>query len=241
MKKQSIIKIIAGACVIATSIGFGAVLANGSKKEEKQDKIVESNREDNIEETSDEESGSNKPSENKENSDKGLAKDENKDNEKLNKNDSLKKEESKENEKELVKKEEPKVNKEAITQKSSAIKLNKGEYLEKMNLAESKVNKIYEGEVEVTTPGMMRQARESFDIYDAELNRIYKALRENCSSAKFEEIKNNQIKWLEKRDAEGKKVIDDYAGGREGGIVALSRTAELTKERCYYLINTYMG
>lgn len=212
MKKSNIFKIIAGIAVITTSMGIGAIIAKGNSKEEKQ-KEIESNIDDKKEEV-----------------DKQEKTETNKETEKI--NEEVNKENNEDIRKEEVKKED---------NKKSEGKLNKkAEYMQRMSLAESKQKAIYAGEVKVTTPEMKQQARESFDIYDAELNVIYKELKLHYSPEVFEKIKNSQIQWLKKRDNEGQKILDAYEGGREGGIVVLSNTAELTKKRCYELINNYM-
>ncbi len=84
---------------------------------------------------------------------------------------------------------------------------------------------------------------QAYDDWDAELNKVYKAIQNSQLHAKVkEQIRNAQRKWLEYRDAEFKAIDAIYdalsknmGGGMMWGLLAVDAKVEIVKNRVLVL------
>lgn len=80
----------------------------------------------------------------------------------------------------------------------------------------------------------------SYDMYDKALNEIYDLLKENLSPETMQNLQNEQIKWIEEKEATANKEAEKYKGGTFEFVAYSSSLYGTTKNRCYELVNNYM-
>lgn len=80
----------------------------------------------------------------------------------------------------------------------------------------------------------------SYDMYDKALNEIYALLKENLSPETMQNLQNEQIKWIEEKEATANKEAEKYKGGTFEFVAYSSSLYGTTKNRCYELVNNYM-
>ncbi|GAA0864054.1 lysozyme inhibitor LprI family protein [Paraclostridium tenue] len=91
-----------------------------------------------------------------------------------------------------------------------------------------------------TTPAMKEGEATALKLWDSALNEIYQEIKENTNPKEMEIIKQSQLDWIKYRDKEAEKESKEAGNGSLSGIAYDSALAELTKQRCYELVNTYM-
>lgn len=77
------------------------------------------------------------------------------------------------------------------------------------------------------------------EAWDKALNEIYGILKEELSDSEMEKLRQAQRNWIVYRDSTA-QLEQDNSGGSIGRVIYVSTLCELTKERCYYLVNNYM-
>ena len=80
----------------------------------------------------------------------------------------------------------------------------------------------------------------SYEMYDKELNEIYALLKENLSPEIMNELKTEQMKWIEQKEKTAEEERLKYNGGTFENVALYISLYESTKERCYELVNEYM-
>lgn len=125
---------------------------------------------------------------------------------------------------------------------SNILSSSKAKYLAQMKEIDEQYNKIQE---EFNTPAGQSQTAmnilsyKQYKLYDDELNNIYQFIKANTPANKFEQIQKDELAWIQEKN---NKLNEIASTG--GTIVPLNVNAadtSMTKERCLYLINTYMG
>ena len=81
---------------------------------------------------------------------------------------------------------------------------------------------------------------EVFERWDALLNEIYKELEKQLSPNDMDKLRAEQKNWLTSRDEKAAEVASKYEGGSMKNLEYASVQAQLTKERCYELVELYM-
>ena len=77
--------------------------------------------------------------------------------------------------------------------------------------------------------------------WDDLLNSIYGVLKTQLSESEMNSLRNKQKAWIKYRDSEADKAFSEYEGGTMAPLEATSVNAELTRQRCYELVNQYMN
>jgi uncharacterized protein YecT (DUF1311 family) len=80
----------------------------------------------------------------------------------------------------------------------------------------------------------------NFTLWDNALNEIYGALKTQLSEASMNDLRAKQRQWITDRDAEAQQRADEEGGGTLSTVVYGETKVELTKARCYELVNLYM-
>ncbi|MCR1898523.1 lysozyme inhibitor LprI family protein [Irregularibacter muris] len=80
----------------------------------------------------------------------------------------------------------------------------------------------------------------SYDMYDEALNDIYALLKKQLSSETMKNLKTEQIKWIEQKEALADQEASQYKGGTFEFVAYHSSLYQSTKDRCYELVNKYM-
>ncbi|MBD8036778.1 DUF1311 domain-containing protein [Solibacillus sp. A46] len=82
---------------------------------------------------------------------------------------------------------------------------------------------------------------EVFERWDALLNEIYKQLEtQQLSPNDMNKLREEQRKWLTHRDEKAAEAASKFEGGSMKNLEYASVQAQLTKERCYELVEKYM-
>lgn len=90
------------------------------------------------------------------------------------------------------------------------------------------------------TNAMKNYYGRAYEMYDKELNEIYALLKENLSSEIMNELKTEQMKWIEQKEKTAEEERLKYNGGTFENVALYISLYESTKERCYELVNEYM-
>ncbi|MDM8559702.1 lysozyme inhibitor LprI family protein [Candidatus Parabeggiatoa sp. HSG14] len=97
------------------------------------------------------------------------------------------------------------------------------------------------------TVDMMNCHNQAYEMWDSELNQVYKSLMKKLDKPGKKVLRNAQRAWLKYRDAE-METIDAVYGLLQGSMwipIALSKKADITKERALtlkgYLNNLELG
>lgn len=114
-------------------------------------------------------------------------------------------------------------------------------YLDLLSSIQSEVNKLEKNDDYTgTTAGMVSLGSISYEKWDDALNKIYGELKNQLSQNEMETLKVAQRSWVKYRDEQAQMAADEYKGGSLSSVEYAFTLANLTKERCYELINKYM-
>lgn len=80
----------------------------------------------------------------------------------------------------------------------------------------------------------------NYQLWDGVLNDIYGVLKTQLSESELSNLRNEQLKWIETRDATAQARYDEEGAGSMSAMVKVETLFSLTKERCYELVNQYM-
>ncbi|MFT5875558.1 MAG: hypothetical protein ACI8WT_004551 [Clostridium sp.] len=116
---------------------------------------------------------------------------------------------------------------------------NKQEYKTKLDNVEIGLKYLKEKEAG-TTMDMREAADEKYKKWDTALNEIYSVLKKQLSASDMEKLQSEEIKWISNRDAKAKEESSKYKGGTMEPLVYSLSLVEITKERCYELVEKYM-
>lgn len=123
------------------------------------------------------------------------------------------------------------------TTSSSASTQSKSANSEK-DAFQQRYNRLSSKNIEAAPQTQMNIAsKELYEEWDLLLNDVYKYLKNTKSSSEFEDIKNDEIRWIEEKEAAIERNRSEYEGGSAAPLVANTTAIEYTKERCSYLIS----
>ena len=116
----------------------------------------------------------------------------------------------------------------------------KYEYLKKLDDLDEDVKKSKSLLEEESNLKMIEIEESKFEIWNNELNNIYKVIKEQLSEKKYEIFKNQEISWLDERDKKAEDNANKFEGMDFAQVEYNLSLAKLTKERCYKLVNEYL-
>lgn len=116
----------------------------------------------------------------------------------------------------------------------------KCEYLKKLDDLEESIRDSYKLYDEESTLRMTEIEEEKFEIWNNELNNIYKVLKSQLNESEFKEVKNKEINWFEYREDRAQKDAKLFEGMDFAQVQYNTSLTKLTKERCYELVNKYL-
>ncbi|PID23621.1 lysozyme inhibitor LprI family protein [Sporosarcina sp. P7] len=90
------------------------------------------------------------------------------------------------------------------------------------------------------TSEMSQAENERYTRWDNALNEIYGVLKKQLSAQDMEQLRIKQREWIKYRDHTASINAAEFAGGSFEPLTYTSTSADLTKERCYALVNLYM-
>jgi uncharacterized protein YecT (DUF1311 family) len=113
-------------------------------------------------------------------------------------------------------------------------------YIQRLIEEESNLAPLVEKSENGTQTEMNEAAQEIYQEWDKLLNEIYGVLESQLSTEKMAELREEQLKWIEERDTTAKVESEKYQGGTLEAYVYAITMADLTKARCYDLVEHYM-
>lgn len=149
--------------------------------------------------------------------------------------------------KECIKLKEEKKNSETKkveqTSNKASNKTSKKQYFQtRLSTVESQVSEL-ENSPELTE-GSTLQLREvqgkCYLKWDGLLNEIYGELKNQLSQNEMDSLTNKQRQWIKYRDSETEKAGEENKGGTIEIIEKNATRTELTRQRCYELVNKYV-
>lgn len=118
----------------------------------------------------------------------------------------------------------------------------KKEYLEKLDNIQKELDAMPEKKDsdKGITIAMKNYYGISYDKYDDALNEIYALLKKELSPEIMEELKTEEVNWIEQKEEKAKKARLKYEGGTFENVAWYISLYESTKDRCYELVKEYM-
>ncbi|PAQ15558.1 hypothetical protein CD798_05670 [Bacillaceae bacterium SAOS 7] len=109
--------------------------------------------------------------------------------------------------------------------------------LDQIEMGMADLEYIYE---QGTTVEVREAESERYKRWDDALNEIYGVLKKQLPSNEMEQLRKAQRKWITYRDESAESAAASYEGGSWASVQYVSTQAELTKQRCYELVDRYM-
>lgn len=122
----------------------------------------------------------------------------------------------------------------------AARKATKADYLDKLKEIEEGLADLDQLNEEGTTASMTQAADETYKRWDAALNEIYGELKNQLAESAMKDLKEEQRKWIAERDEAAAKAAEEFEGGTMEALQLGATKAEITKKRCYELVENYM-
>lgn len=125
-------------------------------------------------------------------------------------------------------------------EENASTKSNREEFLRKLTEIEHSLSEFDQAIENGTTVELKQIQGEIFVRWDHVLNEIYQALEEQLSQNDMDKLREEQREWIKYRDDTAKEAASKYEGGTMESLEYISVQAQLTKERCYELVERYM-
>lgn len=129
----------------------------------------------------------------------------------------------------------PSSNKETLEENPKAYYLLE---LERIDLALTKLESSYKNG---STAALKAGEAESLRRWDKALNEIYGMLRNQLSAEEMEDLRLMQLEWISLRDQKAGEAAAEFTDSTLESVAQLTTEREMTKERCYFLANNYLG
>ncbi|KXH87536.1 lysozyme inhibitor LprI family protein [Sporosarcina sp. HYO08] len=133
-----------------------------------------------------------------------------------------------------------KAKEEASKAKKSQSANQKYQYLRKLDGIEAGLSDLAYLYANGITAEMKEAEAEVYKRWDDALNEIYGVLKSQLSKNEMDLLRGEQRDWILYRDYEAEKAASAFEGGTFAGVQYLSTLGELTKKRCYQLVELYM-
>ncbi|MDN7247077.1 lysozyme inhibitor LprI family protein [Planococcus shenhongbingii] len=91
------------------------------------------------------------------------------------------------------------------------------------------------------TSQMLEGEAETLKRWDDALNEIYGVLKERLSTEDMARLREEQRDWILFRDYEADLAASEFEGGSFEEVQRLSTLGQLTKDRCYLLVDYYLN
>lgn len=116
----------------------------------------------------------------------------------------------------------------------------KGYYLQALDRIDMALTKLEDSYSNGSTAALTAGETESLKRWDKALNEIYGVLKEQLPPEEMEQLRQKQREWIEFRDLKADEAAAEFAGGTLENVTHLTTQRQLTKERCYFLVNAYL-
>jgi uncharacterized protein YecT (DUF1311 family) len=143
----------------------------------------------------------------------------------------------KENAEPYEKEETPKKDETPSTNETDSLK---AEYLKKLNDKKKEMEDMRNHPIDDTTFALKKVEGDLYDIWDGLLNEIYDVLKQQLPSEEMDQLRKEQREWIKYRDTTAKEASLKYEGGTMEQLEYVAVVNNLTKERCFELVEQYM-
>lgn len=126
--------------------------------------------------------------------------------------------------------------------KSKTLVLNEKEkYMNIMSDLNAEVEKMADSELNGEEESLLNYTSKIYKKYDAVLNMIYNDITSSLENGELENLKKDEVAWIKEKDATASTAVgsEDTSESDENWVY-FDSLATSTKDRCYYLIHTYM-
>ena len=139
--------------------------------------------------------------------------------------------------------EKPIVKEKPVTKEKTETVKNSGtkeKYLKQLNDIDNSLSDLNNQYNSGTQTEMHEAKSEILSKWDNALNEIYGVLKKQLSADEMSSLKEEQRNWIKKRDQKAKEESSVFTGGTIEATIYVATQAQLTKERCYELVQKYM-
>ncbi|MEK3996630.1 lysozyme inhibitor LprI family protein [Psychrobacillus sp. FSL K6-2365] len=116
----------------------------------------------------------------------------------------------------------------------------KEKYLKQLNDIENSLGDLNDQYNSGTQSEMHEAKSEILKKWDNALNEIYGVLKKQLSADEMSSLQEEQRNWIKQRDQKAKEESSIFTGGTMETTIYVATQAQLTKERCYELVQKYM-
>lgn len=116
----------------------------------------------------------------------------------------------------------------------------KRSYLNELSKINEKANALINGNIDDTQYEINQSSVQVYNLWNNELNKIYSNLKTTLTNEEMLKLQKEEINWIIYKEKIIKKDSVNYEGGSVYDSALNIKLANLTKERCYYLVNNYM-
>lgn len=109
--------------------------------------------------------------------------------------------------------------------------------LDRIERGNADLDAVYENG---TTVEIREAETERYKRWDDALNEIYGVLKNELPAAEMAQLRQEQREWIAFRDEAAEEAASQFEGGTWESVQFVSSQANLTKERCYQLVDLYM-
>ncbi|WP_099355492.1 lysozyme inhibitor LprI family protein [Fredinandcohnia onubensis] len=111
------------------------------------------------------------------------------------------------------------------------------QYLSELEAIEKEIESNPKGETQLE---MNEIAAANYKVWDDALNKIWKELEKQLPTEEMDELREEQRRWIKDKYKAASEEAEQYKGGTMEPLVKTSTLAQVTKERCYELVEKYM-
>lgn len=123
---------------------------------------------------------------------------------------------------------------------NSQISTMKENYLNELGAINEKANNLINGNANDTQYKIDESSVQVYNLWNDELNKIYSSLKSTLTTEEMAKLQSEEINWISYKEQVAKEDSTGYEDGSLYSSVVNLKLANLTKERCYYLVNNYM-
>lgn len=106
-------------------------------------------------------------------------------------------------------------------------------YYNELTLLEKKEQEMEDSATDQAS--MNRVSGEIYEMWDDELNYVYQQLKKTLTEEEFQQLKEEELQWIEYRDQLGEEAAREWEGGSGMPMAVNTALSEATKTRTYEL------
>lgn len=116
----------------------------------------------------------------------------------------------------------------------------KEDYLRELNITKKETAELRASPTDDTTYAMKAIEGKLFNIWDGLLNEVYGILEAQLSDKDMEALRIEERAWIKYRDNTAKEASLKYKGGSQEQLEYVTVLNNLTADRCFELVESYM-